>query len=57
MSKISLKNKSGEIVEYALIDEDDFKRVNNIKWYFGNGYALSQNGGRMHRFIMNVKKQ
>jgi len=56
MSKIPLKNKLGEIIEYALVDKNDFERVNDIRWYLGDGYASSKIGGRMHRFILNTKK-
>jgi hypothetical protein len=41
---------------YALVDDDDFDRVNQYRWYVGyKGYVLGLIGGkwiRLHRFIM-----
>ena len=48
--------------KFALVDNEDYERLNGIKWYYSNGYAvhsLYKNGkfsGRlwMHRLIMNT---
>jgi histidinol phosphatase-like enzyme len=38
--RIPLRNKSGVIVEFALVEEQDFERVNARKWHLSkNGYA------------------
>jgi hypothetical protein len=55
--KIPLKNKNDDIVAYTIIDKDDFEKVNVIKWYLSNGYANNSRYGRLHRFIMNAKKE
>lgn len=56
MIRIPLRNRSGEIVEHAIIDEDDFERVNITRWHLGKGgYAKNQHG-RLNRFIMNAEK-
>lgn len=55
---------------FAFVSEEDFERVNSLKWYFqGNGYAVrkthlgyGETGERkqgliyMHRFIMGAEK-
>ena len=48
--------------QQAIVDDDDFERVNHFKWYFlpGNqtegGYAYNHNAILMHRFILNAPK-
>lgn len=46
--------------KYALVDDEDFNRVNQYKWYLlGNGYAKRIVNGKiiaMHRFILNASK-
>lgn len=43
----------------AIVDDDDFERVNQYKWCYDNGgYATASINGkqqRMHRFILNAK--
>jgi hypothetical protein len=56
MSKIPLKNIDGEIVAYAIIDEEDCEYVNKYKWHLSRGYAICTQVGRMHRYIMKAKK-
>jgi len=55
--EIPLKNKNGDIVASTIIDTEDFEKVNVIKWCLSNGYANNSTYGRLHRFIMNVKKE
>lgn len=45
----------------ALIDDEDFERVNQFKWCFNDGYAkrgIKKNGNvkiiRMHRFVVDA---
>lgn len=52
MKKISLVGKKGK-GSYAIIDDKDYEKVSRYKWYYNNGYAVSDFGIRMHRFIMN----
>lgn len=61
MKQVTL-GKSGK---FALIDDDDFERVNKYKWGDGCGYAVgyiknANNEAKltyMHRFIMNTPKE
>lgn len=67
MKKIKLGSKRG-IIQYALVDDDDFQRVSSIKWHILSsiGYAVHtkhigyegkkqiQRPVYMHRFIMNT---
>lgn len=42
----------------ALVDDEDYKRVNQYKWSINRGYAQARvNGGTvlMHRFILGAK--
>jgi hypothetical protein len=53
--RIPLRNKNGIIVEYALVDEDDFEKVNKYKWNLGTGgYAQrtdKRKNIRLHHFV------
>jgi hypothetical protein len=52
--RIPLRNKKGIIVEFALVDEDDFEKVNKYKWHLGNGYAQGKIGNKnilLHHFV------
>lgn len=51
---VRLTGKSG-LGKFAKVSVADFPLVARFNWYFRNGYALSNIGGkevRMHRFIM-----
>jgi hypothetical protein len=53
--RIPLRNNNGIIVEYALVDKEDFERVNKYKWSLNaNGYAQGTVEGksiRLHHFV------
>jgi len=59
MKKIPLKDKNGEIRNYALVDDEDFECLSQWKWHWCFGYARrmskTKNGKRkciwMHREI------
>lgn len=40
--------------KYAIVDEEDYERVSQYNWHFKGGYAINDEVGRMHRFILNV---
>lgn len=43
--------------KYALVDAEDFDRINQWKWYFCHGYAnRSKDNVSMHRFINETPK-
>ena len=55
--RIPLRNRAGVIVEFALVEEQDFKRVNVHKWYLhNNGYAQGRVNKKssilLHHFIL-----
>jgi hypothetical protein len=54
--RIPLRNKKRVIVEYALVDEDDFEKVNKYKWHLNaSGYAQGTIKGKiipLHHFIL-----
>ncbi len=56
MTRIPLRNKNNEIINYTIVDEEEFSKVNSIRWYMSNGYATNGKYGRLNRFIMNSKK-
>lgn len=41
--------------KFALVDNEDFDRVNQFKWHYDSGYAVNKNKLKiyMHRLIMN----
>jgi hypothetical protein len=52
--RIPLRNKDKVIVEYALVDENDFEKVNKYKWHLSNGYAqgkVEKKDIRLHHFV------
>jgi uncharacterized protein with HEPN domain len=53
--KIPLRNREGVIVEYVLVDEDDYEKVNKYKWSLSNnGYAQGSINGKiiqLHHFV------
>lgn len=53
-SKIPLKNRNGNIVDYAIIDPELFELLSRFKWYISKGYATSyiDKDITMHRFLM-----
>lgn len=54
-TKIPLRDKTGEIIDYALIDEEDFDEINKTKWCVSSNYAISGKG-LMHRLILKAEK-
>lgn len=57
IGKIPLRNKDGLIIDFALVNEEDFENVMKNKWHKSdNGYALSNNKILMHQFILGKSK-
>lgn len=52
MKKVPLTGKKGK-GEYAVVDDEDYEKISRYRWYYCDGYAVSDFGVRMHRFIMN----
>lgn len=52
MRKVPLVGIKGK-GKYAIVDDEDYEKVARYRWYCGSGYAISDFGVRMHRFIMN----
>lgn len=55
MRKVLLNGKSSE-VRFALVDDEDFRVLNALKWHFANGYAAKSPSTLMHRLIMKAPK-
>ncbi len=56
--KIPLRNKIGDIIEYAIVDEDIYDRIKDKKWHLSNGYVkthIDKSGVFLHRYILNAK--
>jgi hypothetical protein len=67
MKKIPLRNKIHKVIDYALVDNDDYGRLMKFKWclmgsnkFFYAATATYVNGKRttikMHRMVMNTPK-
>jgi hypothetical protein len=54
-TRIPLRDKDGNIVDYAIIDEEVFDNLNKTKWCITSGYANSGKG-LMHRLILKAEK-
>lgn len=55
--KIPLRNNKKEIVEYALVSEEDFEKVNKYKWcLFGNYVTgkVNRKPVRLHHFVLKT---
>ena len=58
--RIPLRNRAGIIIEFSLVEKDDFDRVNAYKWHLSGGYANSTINGRnirMHHFVFKRPKE
>lgn len=55
---VPLRNKAGEVVARALVDDEDYELIHLSRWCLDRkGYATARVGGRtvrMHRVIMGV---
>lgn len=52
--RIPLYDRAHRIIDYALVDKDDFERVNQYRWRWSHGYASASINGRgifMHHFV------
>lgn len=59
MKKIPLRNRKHEIVNYALIDDKDYKKVSKYLWFLNSGYVKkgrNETHALLHRFILNLPK-
>ena len=52
MKKVPLIGKKGK-GKHAIVDDKDYEKISRYRWYYRCGYAVSDFGVRMHRFIMN----
>jgi len=51
MSKIPLRNKKGEIIDYTTVSPEDFEHLNQFKWCKSDGYVKGNGNYRLHRYI------
>lgn len=57
MQHIPLRNRRGEIVAHALVDERDFERVNAHRWHrTALGYVGHCSGRYLHRFLLGLQR-
>jgi len=52
--RLPLRNRDKEIVDYTLVDEDDYAQVSRYKWHLSQGYAYGFVDRRMialHHFV------
>ena len=51
--RLPLRNKDGNVVDYALVSQEDYPELNKFKWYMTTeGYARSDKIGLIHCYIM-----
>ena len=54
-TEVPLRNRSGKIVAYAMVDDEDAESVLAHRWSLTNGYPASRFGGRLwylHRWLL-----
>ena len=52
-SKISLRNKNKEIVDYTLVSEIDYAHLNQFKYHKDvRNYVIGKSNNKLHRYIM-----
>ena len=60
MREILLKNRKGEIINKTIVDDDDYEKINEGKWFYASGYCIGytkQYKGTIHRFILDCKRE
>lgn len=63
MKKIPICNKKGEIIDFTLVDNKDYNKLSQFKWFIGKWYPVcfSWDGKKkkmfyMHRIITDCPK-
>lgn len=56
--KIVLRDKKQNIIDYCIIDKDNYNKIKKYKWYKSHGYCVTKgiikdNGIRIHNIIMD----
>lgn len=57
MVKIELYDIHGNVINYAVIDYDNFEKIKDYKWYFRKNYVATTINGKkefLHRIIMDT---
>jgi hypothetical protein len=65
MKEIPLRNRKGEIRDYAIVDDEDFERVSKLRWhvrkkarntqYVSHSFWPSRRSINLHNFILGYK--